>query len=82
VTPPTVAIRSMNLHTCNLSDVSVTFQILTQVIMNYSQNYWVYGLRPSSYILKTRQHNVSETDLFPSSGEGRDTCSLIEGSSF
>jgi hypothetical protein len=25
------------------------------------QNYWVFGLRPSSSILKTKEHNVSET---------------------
>jgi hypothetical protein len=24
-------------------------------------NYWVFGLRPSSGILKTTEHNVSET---------------------
>jgi hypothetical protein len=27
----------------------------------YGQNYWVLGLCPSSAILKTRKHNVSET---------------------
>jgi hypothetical protein len=26
-----------------------------------TQNYWVFGLRPSSGILKTREHNVSGT---------------------
>jgi hypothetical protein len=26
-----------------------------------AQNYWVFGLDPSSGILKTREHNVSET---------------------
>jgi hypothetical protein len=25
------------------------------------QNYWVFGLCPSSSILKTREHNISET---------------------
>jgi hypothetical protein len=29
--------------------------------MSLSQNYWVFGLSPSSGILKTREHNVSET---------------------
>jgi hypothetical protein len=28
-----------------------------------SQNHWVFGLCPSSGILNTREHNVSETDL-------------------
>jgi hypothetical protein len=41
-----------------------------------SQNDWVFGLCPSSSILKTREHNVSETDLFPCSGEGGDTYSV------
>jgi hypothetical protein len=35
-----------------------------------AQNYLVSGLCPSSGILETRKHNVSELDLFPSSGEG------------
>jgi hypothetical protein len=26
-----------------------------------TQNYWVFGLCPSSCILKTREHNVLET---------------------
>jgi hypothetical protein len=26
-----------------------------------TQNYWVYGLFPSSGILETREHNVSKT---------------------
>jgi hypothetical protein len=28
---------------------------------NISQNYWVLGLCPSSGVLETRKHNVSET---------------------
>jgi hypothetical protein len=28
----------------------------------YIQNYWVFGLYPSSGILGTREHDVSETD--------------------
>jgi hypothetical protein len=30
-------------------------------MMYHTQNYWVFGLRPSSGILETRKHNVSET---------------------
>jgi hypothetical protein len=26
----------------------------------FTQNYWVFGLYPSSNILKTREHNISE----------------------
>jgi hypothetical protein len=33
----------------------------------------VSGLCPSFGILNTRKHNVSKLDLFPSSGEGRQT---------
>jgi hypothetical protein len=29
--------------------------------INNTQNYWVFGLFPTSYILKTKKHNVSET---------------------
>jgi hypothetical protein len=29
-------------------------------------NYWVFGLCPSSSILETREHNVSETRCYPS----------------
>jgi hypothetical protein len=31
-------------------------------MMNNTQNYWVFGLCPTSGILKTRKHNVSETE--------------------
>jgi hypothetical protein len=27
-----------------------------------THNYWIFGLHPSSGILETRKHNVSETD--------------------
>jgi hypothetical protein len=27
-----------------------------------TQNYWVFGLCPSSYFLKIREHNVSENE--------------------
>jgi hypothetical protein len=27
----------------------------------FTQNYWVFGLRPSSNVLDSREHNVSET---------------------
>jgi hypothetical protein len=40
------------------------------------QNYWVFGLCPSSGILETRKHNVSETGSFPSSDEGAETYSV------
>jgi hypothetical protein len=36
----------------------------------FTQYYWIYGLYPPSRILNTRK-NISETDLFPSSGDGR-----------
>jgi hypothetical protein len=31
------------------------------IMVCYTQNYWVFGLRPSSGILKSRYHIVSET---------------------
>jgi hypothetical protein len=35
------------------------------------QDYWVFGLCPSSRILKTQKNTTfQELDLFPSSGEG------------
>jgi hypothetical protein len=35
------------------------------------QNYWVFGLFPSSGIPENKKHDISEKlDLFPSSGEG------------
>jgi hypothetical protein len=37
----------------------------------FLRDYWVFGLRSSSGILKnSEEHKVSETDLFPSSDEG------------
>jgi hypothetical protein len=37
-----------------------------------TQNYWVFGLCPSSGILKIRKHKVSEneSDSFPGEGKG------------
>jgi hypothetical protein len=43
------------------------------------QNYWVFGLYPSSSIPKTRECTISTFQklyLFPSSGEGRNTYSV------
>jgi hypothetical protein len=40
-------------------------------------SFWVYGLCPTSGILKTREHNISETGFcFRSSGKVRDTYSV------
>jgi hypothetical protein len=41
-----------------------------------TQNYWVFGLFPSSDILKTRKNDDRTLNLFPSSGEGEDTYSV------
>jgi hypothetical protein len=41
-----------------------------------TQNYWVFGLCPSSGIEETRKYNILELDLFLSSGVGRDTYSV------
>jgi hypothetical protein len=41
-----------------------------------SQNYWVFGPFPSPGILENRKHDVSETDLFPSSCEGQTAAQL------
>jgi hypothetical protein len=35
-----------------------------------TQNYWVFGLFPSSDILENRNTMFQKQDLFPSSGEG------------
>jgi hypothetical protein len=40
--------------------VKIPFWYLLNMVYN-TQNYWVFGLCPSSSILKTRKHNVSET---------------------
>jgi hypothetical protein len=45
--------------------------------MVYSiQNYWVFGLSPSSSILKLENTAFQKLDLFPSSGEWGDTYSV------
>jgi hypothetical protein len=36
------------------------FMKFTEVVKN-TQNYWVFGLFPSSCILENRKHDVSET---------------------
>jgi hypothetical protein len=62
------------------------WKILT--MMYNTQNYWVLGLCPSSGILETRKHNVSENWSFPvlrwlnSCSESDRSCPVIEVSSF
>jgi hypothetical protein len=42
-----------------------------------AQNYWGFGLGPSSSILKSRKHSISETgSVFLSSDEKGDTYSV------
>jgi hypothetical protein len=42
-----------------------------------TQNYWVFGLCPSSGILETRKHNISESrSVSVHRWEGQDTSSL------
>jgi hypothetical protein len=53
---------SINLHETNHvlipANAAVVSRVLTMVYN--TQNCWVFGLCPSSGILKTREHNVSE----------------------
>jgi hypothetical protein len=42
-----------------------------------AQNDWVYGHCPSSRILNTYKSTFQKLDLFPSSGEGRETPILL-----
>jgi hypothetical protein len=39
-------------------------------MMYNTQNYWVFGLFPSSSILEKENTMFRKLDLFPSSGEG------------
>jgi hypothetical protein len=41
-----------------------------------TQNYWVFGLCPSSGVIKTRKHDVSETGCFRPQVRGGDTDSV------
>jgi hypothetical protein len=41
------------------------------------QNYWVFGIYPSSGILKLENTTFLKPDLFPSSGEGGSTYSAV-----
>jgi hypothetical protein len=42
-----------------------------------TQNYWVFGLCPSSGILEAKNTTFWKMDLFPSSGEGEVTPTLL-----
>jgi hypothetical protein len=44
------------------------------VVYNNSRNYWVCGLYPTTGILK---NTFRKLDLFPSSGEGWETSTLL-----
>jgi hypothetical protein len=49
----------MKFYTQNICMYSI--YLFQYNIIRYTQNYWVFGLCPSSVILETRKHNVSET---------------------
>jgi hypothetical protein len=57
VYPPTVARKRFGKYIPTATNTQNYRQI---------QNYWVCGLYPSSGILETREHNVSETGFIPS----------------
>jgi hypothetical protein len=42
-----------------------------------TQNYWVFGLCPSSGIPKNTEHNIGKLYLFPSSRVGWETPSIL-----
>jgi hypothetical protein len=50
---------------------------LTLGVRKEIQSDWISELCPASGILNTRKHNVFETRLFSSSGEGRETRTLL-----
>jgi hypothetical protein len=43
----------------------------------FTQNYWGFRICPSSSTLKTRKHNVSKLNLFPFSGDRRESPTLL-----
>jgi hypothetical protein len=49
-----VTIKTLNVHLQNPTNLDVKRAI-------YAQNYWVFGLCPSSGILENREHEVSDT---------------------
>jgi hypothetical protein len=59
------ATRDYNQGDCHIRSLRCknykTNKSLKFTIVYKSQNYWVWGLCPSSCILKTRERNVSET---------------------
>jgi hypothetical protein len=42
-----------------------------------NQDYWVFGLCPSSGILKDTKEHTLQNDLVPSSGEGWETSAVL-----
>jgi hypothetical protein len=46
----------------NMKITSGTYRVLMMVYI--TQNYWAYGLSPSSGILKTRKHNIFQFSEF------------------
>jgi hypothetical protein len=54
-----------------------SFQIAGVRSNNKFQNHWVSGFLPSFGILNTIEHNVSKLDLLPSSGEGKETPTVL-----
>jgi hypothetical protein len=60
----------MYFESCMMTNVQNNTSMLN---INIIQNHWVFGLRPSSGILKTTEHKVLETGCFHPQvrGEGK-----------
>jgi hypothetical protein len=49
-------------------------------MVHNTQNYWVFGLCPNSDVVKTRNHDISETGLFrPQVRRGKGTQRHLAG---
>jgi hypothetical protein len=55
-------VHDVDIKTCHFVPSIASALLISRV--NF-QNYWLFGFRPSSGILETRKHNVSETGSVP-----------------
>jgi hypothetical protein len=55
----------------------ILYNLKVLTIVCNVQSHWVYGLCPSSRILNNQKAVFRKLDLFPSSGEGKETPTVL-----
>jgi hypothetical protein len=70
-------VYSAYIYSIVRSRTKATELVVYIYICSSTQNHWISGICPSTGIVTTMKYNFRKLDLFPSSGEGRETPTLL-----